>query len=694
MRNILNRLLATGEFDIVVFGDKVILDEGIEDWPTCDFLISFFSKGFPLEKAIQYVKLRHPICVNDLPMQQLLMDRRLVLQVLDAIGVPTPRRLITHSNDPPPLSPEVEENLKKLYNIDTKTMFDNCRAEQVDPDHIRVKGDTMRKPFVEKPVSGENHNINIYFPMDRGGGVRRLFRKVANKSSEFVPDANDIRNDGSYIYEEFMEVDNAEDVKVYTIGENYAHAETRKSPVIDGLVVRNAEGKEVRYVTELLEEEQEIARRVCRAFGQFVCGFDLLRVNGRSYVIDVNGWSFVKGNDDYYDHCASIIRDFVLEVAQQKSSRLPTRALRFRENSIEANWKLKGFFSVCRHADRTPKQKVKWSLTGPHFMALLNGGEEEVVYKSQKLQAVADACDKALSDKSENSSTILQLRNLLMDKKGTFSNIKVQVKPSFNKNGTERFVEKVQVVVKWGGEFTHAGRHHSRDFGENLRKDLLIINKSLLDDVKIYSSTESRVTATAEIFAKAFLNEQEIDPEIIIVSKEMLDDSNAAKQKIEKVKTRLQSILNPAVQTELPTEMRVPKPILDAGGPEHYVEKVIEILKIMRQALHQNLPMLTETPHRYEPISRLSSSSSTSSSPAPSSSSSPLNEFCGSEGIELFRERWEKLFQNFCDVERPLFDPSKVSELYDSVKYDLLHNREFCHCGLLFSSPHLKSYAY
>ena len=102
-------------------------------------------------------------------------------------------------------------------------------------DFVEVHGKRIWKPFVEKPVDVDDHSAMIYYPSSAGGGMKELFQKIGNRSSEFHPDVRKVQREGSYIYEEFMPTGGT-DVKVYTVGPDYAHAEARKShPVADGV---------------------------------------------------------------------------------------------------------------------------------------------------------------------------------------------------------------------------------------------------------------------------------------------------------------------------------------------------------------------------------------------------------------------------------------------------------------------------
>uniref|UniRef100_A0A2P2LZQ9 Uncharacterized protein n=1 Tax=Rhizophora mucronata TaxID=61149 RepID=A0A2P2LZQ9_RHIMU len=56
----------------------------------------------------------------------------------------------------------------------------------------------------------------IYYPNSAGGGMKELFRKVGNRSSEFHPEVRRVRREGSYIYEEFMPTGGT-DVKVHYV---------------------------------------------------------------------------------------------------------------------------------------------------------------------------------------------------------------------------------------------------------------------------------------------------------------------------------------------------------------------------------------------------------------------------------------------------------------------------------------------
>jgi inositol hexakisphosphate/diphosphoinositol-pentakisphosphate kinase len=802
-----------------------------------DYLICFYSDGFPLEKAIAYVKARKPFCVNDVPMQKILWDRRLCLRLLDRIGVPTPQRIeVNRDGGPRVLTPDICKYIRDVSGVSFDPVDSEAEKIRSAPprkvelldggDILSVDGKLMKKPFVEKPTSGEDHNIIIYFPSSAGGGARKLFRKIGNKSSEFVeglsvPRAITQPND-SFIYERFMQVDNAEDVKAYTVGPAYCHAETRKSPVVDGVVRRNTHGKEVRYVTALSSEEKEIASKISTAFGQRVCGFDLLRTNGKSYVIDVNGWSFVKDNEDYYDHCANILRDIFMKeklrrdaarsstvspspdadssraskdkevpaqirqslerqsrelpaaeiatltkqdpkvvvppsplathfsvVAQDANSSAPTSTsppiVSTEPGAVEEeqepppppppkpSWKLKGVVSVIRHADRTPKQKYKFTFHTAPFIRLLRGHQEEVLLIGEPaLASVLDAVDEAFAEGVEDPNKLNALRNVLI-KKGSWAGTKVQIKPMFRKKQkpakdkddaaeeavvqidddvdaqgrpaprTKRtdslsgvtmskftaaeeslVLDKLQLIVKWGGEPTHSARYQAQELGESMRSDLELMNRDVLNEVHVFSSSERRVVTSAQIWAASFLQKKDLPEDFITIRKDLLDDSNAAKDEMDKVKKKLKGLLRKG--NERPPQFAWPDKMPE---PFEVQTRVVQLMNFHRRVMHHNYAKLYGTNNGNSgsngdksSLGETGSSAVSLSSLASVNSLSHANavsniqaRWCCGEDAELFRERWEKLFAEFCDGEK--MDPSKISELYDTMKFDALHNRQF-----------------
>lgn len=118
-----------------MFPEETIQKEEIEHWNIVDCLISFHSKGFPLERAVRYSKLRNCFVVNNLSMQYDIQDRRKVYSILEREGIEIPRYAVLDRESPDPKQHELVES----------------------EDHIEVNGVVFNKPFVEKPVSAEDH---------------------------------------------------------------------------------------------------------------------------------------------------------------------------------------------------------------------------------------------------------------------------------------------------------------------------------------------------------------------------------------------------------------------------------------------------------------------------------------------------------------------------------------------------------
>ncbi|KAJ1881356.1 inositol hexakisphosphate and diphosphoinositol-pentakisphosphate kinase, partial [Kickxella alabastrina] len=169
---------------------------------------------------------------------------------------------------------------------------------------------------------------------------------------------------------------------------------------------------------------------------------------------------------------------------------------------------------------------------------------------------------------------------------------------------------------------------------------------------------ERRVHSTLTAYMGAFFNNSDFAHRVTVRS-DMLDDSALAKAGMEAVRTRIRGLFNFDGPLEYnpyydPEFMRLD----DMGSdPKAFLRSMCSVMSRLVARMEQN-------------FSDLGSAQLAELQP----------DWCCNENAELFRERWKKIMDDFQSTDKQgniIYDPAKVGAVYDSLKYDALHNRRF-----------------
>ena len=832
MQQILEFIKDFNDFELIEFHEEMIFNVEVEKWPIVEAMIVFYSTGFPYSKVLKYINLRKPFLPNDFEIQKVFWDRIKVMNLLKENNIPIPNGIIVEretdnnnnedqneNNIELNTSLEIEQMIQEYneeYNKDNKPKApilnekasvdksDECSSSKLDEvekiitkneageevineleeydEYIVYNGKKIMKPFVEKPKNGDDHNIYIYYPMNHGGGQTRLFRKHKDLSSLYYPNINKIRRDKSYLYEEYLQTDGF-DIKVYTVGENYAHAEERKSPSLDGKVERS-KGKEVRYPVNLTPAEKEIARKIVKIFKQNICGFDILRSKGVSYVCDVNGWSFVKGNRKYFQDCAILLRNIILSVIEPElltkhPINIPNPPV-YKEMILEnkngrITDELRSVVAVFRHADRSPKQKLKVLVDHPALLDLFdifndkdkvkNNGELEKpkelkLKKPKELMTVLKIVKEILDEKGIKGDEIqLKLDNfeiklfqikLILEKNLNFEGLtrKIQLRPLEYHQEIDKYTDKKKykitkalMIMKWGGHITHSGIEQAKILGQTFRcqfypagsndkgEGLLRLHNTYRHDLKCYSSEEGRCLKSAAAFLQGLLQLEGNLIQIIYsmvwkdekINKLLDVDSNS----IETNRTSLKNNLNEFCNYNGPLkekytnyvngdDMKFQKPFIKLTEKiENFHSKMMKVYKLLEEIIDYLSTELDDKEKEKENqsyfikskvsfLARYDSNdtvldglkskqakireksitaenSSRTSSESISKTETKINNNkrydCEEEKVILIYKRYVKLYKDFYDRDKNKFNISKIPDIYDNIKYDIIHNK-------------------
>lgn len=390
---------------------------------------------------------------------------------------------------------------------------------------------------------------------------------------------------------------------------------------------------------------------------------------------------------------------------------------RKRSSSIQESHQeeLRCVLAIVRHGDRTPKQKLKVNMTEPHILQFFHNHVEDC-HKDLKVKAktpmtefletVKTTLQELKKDDINDGALryqLMHMRDILERWKIVGLNRKLQIKPKkfedyIDDSGeTRQRCTEVQLILKWGGNLTKLGEKQSIHLGQRLRHNLypdpsgggiLRLHSTFRHDLKIKTSDEGRVMKTAAAFAKGLLElEGDLPPILVsLVHKEkgsmhMLDPSGnkEVKAELDECKERITTNLQKDVDVETATE----EDLMQLVGPRDITslrkalnevrnprKRLFQIHATMGELLTQLDEMLGEMGSGDE--KRLEGEGLEGEA-EDDEALSGVKLYKGETLLEL-TERWRFIYDRLYDAETDKFDLSRVPDVHDNVRFDVLHN--------------------
>ncbi|KAI7742421.1 hypothetical protein M8C21_022902, partial [Ambrosia artemisiifolia] len=228
------------------------------------------------------------------------------------------------------------------------------------------------------------------------------------------------------------------------------------------------------------------------------------------------------------------------------------------------------------------------------------------------------------------------------------------------------------------------GRYFRNNMYPGEGTGLLRLHSTYRHDLKIYSSDEGRVQMSAAAFAKGLLDlEGQLTPILVsLVSKDssMLDGLDNASTNMEEAKARLNELVTSRAKVvQANGSSKKPWMIDGAGIPPNASELLLKLVKLTKKVTEQVRLLAKDEDEKLTERTSYDVIPPYDQAKALGKTNIDVDRIaaglpCGSEGFLLMYARWRKLERDLYNERKERYDITQIPDIYDSCKYDLLHN--------------------